>query len=319
VDHTCPSDSTRTIPSPAFIGWQVALGTTSGAGSNDPGCGASVGPSGTGTVDGTGQTFIIPGSALLNSDGDSLTITGTYTLTGSQCCNSNGPGTPLFTDEYTISGTFSFPFCNGPCAGLDFGVSCSQRTIEDGGGVFITGGVIYSYCTPTGTVVVSTTGLGDLGDPYGTPPIITSLTTPTWSERAKLPAFPNLDTGTAKIRVGFTCPCLVSGGAETWMSTLAKSLDERFQVVGLAVNGPTIDPEAVEAYRGICPVAESFESVRTLARHCDILIAWGKVDYASAWRADPSKPFLLSVCHIPQQWDEGLGPSQIARFRPAAT
>jgi hypothetical protein len=166
ITHNCPSDPTHNIPAPAFTGWQVEITAGSIGVSNDAGCGGQTGPSGTGTTT-DGQTFPIPGNTLLNSDGVSLTISGTYTLTGTMCCNSDGPGTSLFTDEYTINGTFNFPFCQGPCQLMTFSVGCS--TIEEGGDVYITGGLSTTYCTPTGTTVTGSISFGDLGNSYGTP------------------------------------------------------------------------------------------------------------------------------------------------------
>jgi glycosyltransferase involved in cell wall biosynthesis len=121
-----------------------------------------------------------------------------------------------------------------------------------------------------------------------------------------LPPFGNLASRSDKIRVGFICPCLINGGAETWMASLARSLDQRFEVVGVAINGSTIEPSSLEAYEGICPVSQGTQAVRTLAKNVDILVCWGSHDFARAWRGDPDRPFLLSTCHIPPEWDEGL-------------
>jgi hypothetical protein len=301
ITHACPSDPTHIVPAPAFTGWQVEVFASSIGVSNDSGCGGQVGPTGTGTTT-DGQTFAIPGSTLLNSNGASLTISGTYTLTGSMCCNSDGPGTPLFTDSYTISGTFSFPFCQGPCQIMTFSVGCYQPTIEEGGDVYITGSLITSYCTPTGATITGSINFGDLGDP----PYEGLISPMSLAGRTPLPPFPPFKYSDSKIRVGFVSPCLVSGGAETWMATLARNLDERFVVVGIAVNGPGIDDSALDAYRGLCPVAEGELAVRSLAQNSDILVVWGDHAFASQWRNDPRKPFLLSACHITPEWDHGL-------------
>jgi hypothetical protein len=301
ITHNCPSDPTHNIPAPAFTGWQVEITAGSIGVSNDAGCGSQTGPTGTGTTS-DGQTFAIPGNTLLNSDGTSLTISGTYTLTGTMCCNTDGPGTPLFTDSYTINGTFSFPFCQGPCQIMTFSVGCYQPTIEEGGDVYLTSSLITGYCTPTGTTVTGSINFGDLGNP----PYESLVSPMALGNRTQLPPFPPFKYSDGKIRVGFVSPCLVNGGAETWMATLAKSLDERFVVVGVAVNGPGIDPDALNAYRDIYPVSEGAQAVRTLANNVDILIVWGDHSFASQWRNNPNKPFLLSACHITPEWDHGL-------------
>jgi glycosyltransferase involved in cell wall biosynthesis len=113
-----------------------------------------------------------------------------------------------------------------------------------------------------------------------------------------LPSFPAF-AQSDKIRVGFVSPCLVAGGAETWQSSLARSLDSRFVITGVAITGTIVDPQAVGAYRDVCPVAQGFEAVKTLARNVDILVTWGQRDYASAWRNDPNRPVLVSVSHLP--------------------
>jgi glycosyltransferase involved in cell wall biosynthesis len=296
ITHTCPSDPSHVVAAPAFEGWQVVVASSSIGVSNDAGCGAMTGPSGSGTTS-DGQTFAIPGIATLNSVGASLTITGTYTLTGSMCCNSDGPGTSLFTDSYTIIGTFSFPFCQGPCQRMSFSVGCYQPTIEEGGEVYVTGSVINSYCTPSGSTVTGTTSFGDLGDPpyesgAGTDSVRLSMLTPFADLTAKT-------SGPSKIRVGFVAPCLVHGGAEVWQSTLARSLDSRFEVVGVAIVGNIIDDAVVALHQEICPVSQGLDAVRTLAKHSDILITWGQRGYAAAWRHDAVKPILVSVSHLP--------------------
>jgi glycosyltransferase involved in cell wall biosynthesis len=67
-----------------------------------------------------------------------------------------------------------------------------------------------------------------------------------------------------------------------------------------------IEPSVAEAYEGICPVSEGTESVRILAANVDILVVWGTHNFASSWRGDPSKPFLLSVRHLPPEMDAGI-------------
>jgi glycosyltransferase involved in cell wall biosynthesis len=113
-----------------------------------------------------------------------------------------------------------------------------------------------------------------------------------------LPHFPPF-RASDKIRIGFISPCLVNGGAETWQASLARSLDDRFEVVGVAVNGTTIDSSAINAYQGLCPVSQGPRAIKALAMNSDILVTWGQRDYASAWRNDPRKPYLLSVSHLP--------------------
>jgi glycosyltransferase involved in cell wall biosynthesis len=125
---------------------------------------------------------------------------------------------------------------------------------------------------------------------------VTSMSLP----KQPLPPFENLANDTSKIRVGFVAPCLVRGGAETWQLSLAKSLDDRFEVVGVAITTGIIDPKATADYRDICPVSEGYDEVVKLAKNCDVLVTWGQRNYARLWRHDKHRPILVSVAHLPQ-------------------
>jgi glycosyltransferase involved in cell wall biosynthesis len=119
-----------------------------------------------------------------------------------------------------------------------------------------------------------------------------------------LPAFPPFqDNG--KIRVGFVCPCLINGGAESWQLALARSLDGRFQIQGVAIHSSTYEATSVKAYEGICPVSEGENEIRNLARNVDILVVWGYFDFGLL-SILTTKPLTVSVCHIPKEWEAGL-------------
>jgi glycosyltransferase involved in cell wall biosynthesis len=85
-----------------------------------------------------------------------------------------------------------------------------------------------------------------------------------------------------KIRVGLLTPTLLFGGAERWVATLAVGLDPtRFHVVGVAIrDAGKLFPAIADKVTRRCPISYGPASFATLARDCDVLIAWGLPDLA---------------------------------------
>jgi glycosyltransferase involved in cell wall biosynthesis len=61
---------------------------------------------------------------------------------------------------------------------------------------------------------------------------------------------------------------------------------------------------AIQEYEGLCPVSSGDSALQSLAENCDVLIFWGHLDVSLPDLVH--RPKVVSVCHIPPEWDNGL-------------
>jgi glycosyltransferase involved in cell wall biosynthesis len=106
-----------------------------------------------------------------------------------------------------------------------------------------------------------------------------------------------------RLRVGLAASCLLSGGSEQWMLSLARSVNrDRITWRGLALNdGSPIDPAMRSQFETIMPVGLGRTSQKILSTECDVLVAWGVHDLASLVKDLRLPPKTVSVCHAPPE------------------
>jgi glycosyltransferase involved in cell wall biosynthesis len=106
----------------------------------------------------------------------------------------------------------------------------------------------------------------------------------------------------APLRVTHVGPCMLRGGAETWLQGLVRFLDPaRVRVVRCLVTDPgLIDPQ-VSAAMGVPVEAGGREAVRQASRDSDVLLCWGPGELAD-WLGDCRPRLAVFVAHGEGAW-----------------
>lgn len=105
-----------------------------------------------------------------------------------------------------------------------------------------------------------------------------------------------------RVRVGFWCPVLNFGGAESWQLSLAKALDQtRIEIVGMVVTegGGSAKPEMIEQFEALMPIGFGTAAARDLAQHCDVIVQWAISGVDSILAGLASRPKVIAVSHSP--------------------
>ncbi len=134
-------------------------------------------------------------------------------------------------------------------------------------------------------------GMHDLyesGPPYATYAV-------GWQGGAAAPA-------AAPLRVTHVGPCMLRGGAETWLQGLVRFLDPaRVRVVRCLVTDPGLIDPRVSAEIGVPVEVGGREAVRQASRDSDVLLCWGPGELAD-WLGDCRPPLAVFVAHGEGAW-----------------